>query len=315
MIVFITSVRHPHNCNQYQKVLSLLNGSLRSVCGQEDNDFRVICVCNERPEIAFKDARIEYLVVNFPPPSTLANAQTGLGAVRHDKGAKYAVGLLHAKKLNPEYVMFFDADDFIHRDIAGYCNQRPGENGWYVENGFVYWGGMLYSPLELFYKWCGTCNILNYNLIELPVHLTPSSTFDEIISFTDNWFLTRILGAHPFTVDYFADRGHPLAPLPFPGAVYARETGENHSGIFIGNRPKILTKNLANDFGIKIKVNLAKQIHAFCWQLPRQLYRILRYWESVPIPSYELEKTLQACSPTPSYGEGAGPHPEKRSTP
>lgn len=289
VIAFITSIRHPLNSANYTKVLRLLEASLKSVCNQTNPDFRVIVVCNEQPEPRFKDERVEYVRVDFPPPSTHQGPRTTKEAVRKDKGAKYVVGLLAAKKYNPEYVMFFDADDFVHRDIAQYCNSRPGENGWYVDKGYVYCSGsMIYGRLYNFYKWCGTCNIVRYRLMPLPASVTIHSSLDEIVNSVDEYFLYKILGAHPFTVGYFSEAGTPLSPLPFCAAIYVRETGENHSGIFYGGLisglPSILNTALLRDFGMDMIVTGRLRFTSLFTEYPLTLYRVLRYGKKVTPP-------------------------------
>ncbi len=68
MIVFLTTVRHPVNSNNFEKVELLLNLTARSVLNQTDPDFRFVIVCNEIPDISVEDPRIVYHVVDSPPP-------------------------------------------------------------------------------------------------------------------------------------------------------------------------------------------------------------------------------------------------------
>ena len=289
MIIFITSIRHPLNSANYTEVLRLFKASLKSVCNQSDPDFRVIVVCNERPEIGFMDERVDYVLADFPPPSLHQGPRTAMEALRKDKGSKYALGLLAARKYTPDYVMFFDADDFVHRSIAKFCNSRTGENGWYVENGYVYCASsLIYGRLDNFYKWCGTCNIVNYALMSLPENLSITSSLEEIVDSVDEYFLYMILGAHPFTASYFNKRGTPLSPLPFRAAIYVRGTGENWSGIFYGSilsgLPRILGPALLRDFGINRVITIRDMIAALLLEYPLMLYRLIRYGKKAVPP-------------------------------
>ncbi len=70
MLVFITSVVHPDNCYSYEKVWQLLNNTLYSVCSQQDQDFRVIVICNKQLPL-FHHAELinrftDFIVVDFP---------------------------------------------------------------------------------------------------------------------------------------------------------------------------------------------------------------------------------------------------------
>ncbi len=71
MIVFITSLRHPANAHSYPRVLHLLEDTLRSVCNQTTDNFRVIVVCNEIPTLSFSHPNISFVAVPFPPGATL----------------------------------------------------------------------------------------------------------------------------------------------------------------------------------------------------------------------------------------------------
>lgn len=289
MVVFITSIRHPHNSHSYGRVLSLLRASLKSVCAQTDQDFRVIVVANQEDHIGFAHPNVEWLVVDFPPPSEHSGPRTGINAVRRDKGCKYAAGLSRAREYAPDFVMFFDADDLVHREITAFCNARKDESGWYVDHGFVWRHGThIYGRMEEFYKWCGTCNIVKFDLFNWPRRLSVASSREEIEEILGEDFVHRILGAHPFTVDYFAARGAPLAPLPFAGAVYVRGTDENHSGLFYGSVlrswPKIINRTFCDEFGLDVDLGLQRNVRARLFEWPLELYRILRYRADIKPP-------------------------------
>lgn len=294
MIVFITSIRHPNNSSSYGQVLALLERSLKSVCNQADDDFQVIVVCNELPELRYHHPKIEYVVTSFPPPSTIAGPMTGLSAVRMDKGAKYAIGVSTARKHHPDYVMFFDADDFIHRDIAGFCNANKGQNGWYVVSGYKYKeGSLLCIEISDFYRFCGTCNILSFESMAVPSHITGISSLAEVLESVEPYFLTDILGAHPFTPEYFASQGSSLAPLPFPGAVYVIATGENHSGnTLFSSLPRLVDHRMNVQFGMDLDLSAARRLKAVLLEYPVEAYRVLRY-AKYPELMESLRKSVQ----------------------
>ena len=106
MIVFITSIKHPENSKSYDKVWALLNRTLSSVCNQIDRKFKVVVVCNRTLPLEDKyktfEELIEFIEVDFSPVS-----QSGYDGIRIDRGTKYIVGLIAAKKYDPEYIMFF----------------------------------------------------------------------------------------------------------------------------------------------------------------------------------------------------------------
>ena len=137
MLVFITTIRHPHNSNDFGKVESLFEMSLRSVCSQTDAKFRVIVVTNVKPRIGYDDPRVIYHLVDFPPPSTDRCATTSLFACVRDKGSKLLSGMLLARRFRPDYFAFFDADDLVSRRLAAFVNTTQSAAGWYVDAGYV----------------------------------------------------------------------------------------------------------------------------------------------------------------------------------
>lgn len=234
MIVFITSIKHPENSRSYEKVWALLIRTLTSVCNQLDREFKVIVVCNKTLPLEDKckkhNNHIEFIEVNFPPVS-----QTGYDGIRIDRGSKYTIGLIAAKKYKPEYIMFFDADDYVGNDISQYANNHKSKSGWVIDKGYIMNGNKFMPIVENFYKFCGTSNILNYDIItsEINPDLTEKSNQDEILEKIDEYYLLFIIGSHKFAEPYFKEKGIPLGMFPNYAAVYVTSTGENHSD-FIG---------------------------------------------------------------------------------
>jgi hypothetical protein len=102
-------------------------------------------------------------------------------------------------------------------------NQHPSDNGWYVNGGYEYEEGSNKVNVRRkdFYKICGTCNIINYRLYNLPEKMLP---YNELEGYD------RFLGGHPLAKGDLAERGTPIAPLPFPGVVFVRDrAGESVS--------------------------------------------------------------------------------------
>lgn len=245
MLAFITSVRHPHNSNSYEKVLALLTDTLRSVSRQTVPHFRILVVYNElAPDFSIEPAigeHVDFLQVDFPPPSPVKSAATSMAAIRKDRGTKYVVGVLAASHYQPTHVMFFDADDFVGRDLAEFTHQRPDEHGWVMNRGLWYKDGKVKIHRPFFMR-CGTSSIVRYGLLRelIPSGLDPRSSQPEILAAMDPWILGFIFGSHRFAPQYFSDRGAPLRPYPSIGAVRNLATGENHSDIIAVNPPSLV---------------------------------------------------------------------------
>lgn len=217
MLVFIIPVKSQKVATAWPELCKLFERSLRSVCSQTSKDFRVIVVCNEKPQISFEHPHITYLEVNFPPP------KADYGAKVDDRAKRVVAGLLAVRDLKPTHVMSVDADDCISQNIAAFVNQHPDSNGWYVNSGYEYEEGSSKVSVRRkdFHKICGTCNIINYQLFNLPEKMMP---YDELTGYD------RFLGGHPLAKSDLAERGTPIEPLPFPGVIFVRDrAGESVS--------------------------------------------------------------------------------------
>ena len=248
MLAFITSLRHPLNSSDYGRVERLLQDTLTSVRRQDTGEFTVFVVGNEMPS-ALPEG-VEFIHVDFPPPSPVAGPHIPRPRVRLDKGAKLAIGLLAAKQAGASHAMFFDADDFVSRRLAGLVSADPAANGWYVERGWRYNADRAaVRPQRRFHTWCGTAHIVRCDLYgDLRGVALTSSAEDVQEALGDK--LIRWFGSHVNVVSDFAAAGTPLAPIPFPAALYRIATGETRSWNGMGGFGRPVTRAIADEFGV-----------------------------------------------------------------
>jgi hypothetical protein len=216
MLVFIIPLKSSSVSDDWSKTCKLFEKCIRSVCGQTSNAFKVVVVCNEIPEINFKHHNIDYEVVNFKPP------QKASRLVRNtDKGKRILKGMFSAKKYSPSHVMVVDADDYISNRLAAFVEKRTHANGWYVNKGFKYINEDLYVyPKYRNFHWmCGTSNILNFQLLELP----------GLPEYNRGYGYYKFYIDHRKIREVMEQRGFPIKALPFPGTIYVLATGENNS--------------------------------------------------------------------------------------
>ena len=237
MFTFITSVRHPKNSFYYERVWDLLRDTLFSVCSQTDKDFRVIVVCNRILDDFSDNHRIkdhvEFVEVGFDSPSLADGPVTGVPACNYDRGLKFVVGLIAAEKYDPEYVMFFDADDFISDKIVSSVKDMPGRMGWWFDRG-VYVQNYKITHRVGFRETCGTSHILNYRTLITDISMDKLSVESSAKDIRDNvhpFFLKGVLGCHMNYETYFFNCYDSLEKWPnVTAAAYNMGTGENHSG-------------------------------------------------------------------------------------
>lgn len=263
-LVFITSLRHPQNRNgsSMAAVLEQLVFTLRSVCAQRDRRFRVLVVCNTGQQAVFRHPLVDWIEVDLPPPSPQQRADFGMPLLRLDRGCKYINGLIYARRYQPSHVMFFDADDYVSNQLAELVAANPDQDGWYLDRGYLYDSadGTL-GQIDNFNMLCGTSHIIKYSLLENKIPDGVKGLGREEIERTiDEYFLLYIIGSHRWVAQYLAENGHPLAPLPYFGAIYHVGHGENHtarSGI-IQTRAVKISLDLVQEFSLPLTVGQNK---------------------------------------------------------
>jgi hypothetical protein len=190
MLVFIIPIKSPKVATSWSIVCQLFERTLRSVCNQTSSNFQVIVVCNEIPKIGFSHPNVNYLEVDFPVPKSTYSAKGD------DKAKKIVAGLLSARDLKPTHAMPVDPDDCISNKIAAFVNQYPNSNGWYIERGYEYNDGTNKIAVKKsgFYKICGSCNIINYQLFQIPETLLPYEriVFDRFTNLSQGQYLSGI---------------------------------------------------------------------------------------------------------------------------
>lgn len=250
MLAFITTLRHPLNSADYDRVESLLQDTLMSAARQTCHDYVVIVVGNRRPAFPLPE-RTHFVEVDYPPPTAQRGPKTGMAPVIWDKGTKAGIGLLAARDFGPEYVMFLDADDFVHRELASFTHDRPGEAGWVISRGWVYSRKRnSYALRRRLFRICGTSFILPLDAYEVPSQLTVTASQQEIADAFGEQF-ENVIADHRYALEWWRERGRILKPLPFAGAVYHVDTGENHSGSVLLGPGIPYRPHLARDFGIR----------------------------------------------------------------
>ncbi|MBD2319200.1 glycosyltransferase family A protein [Phormidium tenue] len=211
MLAFIIALKSSQVSSSWGLVCKLFERTLKSVCNQTSEDYRVIVVCHEKPEIQFESPQVTYIQVDFPiPGSTFASKDK-------DKMRKMQVGLLHAQKINASHVMFIDADDCISKHIAQFASQNPEENGWFFSKGYDYREDicLLRKRNKNLHLRTNTSHVVKIDLLKPEMNLS-SDEIDADCGLN-----------HPHTARVLSKRGTPLKVLPFRGVIYITDNGEN----------------------------------------------------------------------------------------
>ncbi len=213
VLTFVIPLRHPQNSPDWPALQRRLAQTVRSIAAQDDPRWRAIIVANEGAELPALPDKFHLKQVDFPPNPMFERGEHGLQAfrdsVRLDKGRRVLAGILAADKGG--HVMVVDDDDFVSCRLTGFVGAHREGNGWYVQNGYIWGdGGKLIYEYPHFSQFCGTSHIVKTALYELPASVAEADPDD----------IRKLFGSHVFIREHLEERGAPLEPLPFVGAIY-----------------------------------------------------------------------------------------------
>ncbi|MGE3334498.1 MAG: hypothetical protein AB7I36_12710 [Rhodospirillaceae bacterium] len=225
MLTFVIPVRHHKTASNWRAIKTRMAITLRSLRAQDNGDWNAVIIANHGADLPRDLTNCDVVRVRFPPNALEpAGSQEALWqAIRRDKGKRIYEGLLHARAVGMlrGHVMVVDYDDVVSRRLAGFVAAHPRANGWYVNAGYMFSGQrLLLSYPREFFELCGTSHIVRADLLNLPAAGTRASAA----------YISRTLGSHKFIKRDLEARGTPLAPLPFPGAIYRMGHSDTASG-------------------------------------------------------------------------------------
>lgn len=221
-ITFIVPVRHQDNARDWSALKANLAQTIASISSQTVPDWRGIVVANEGADLPALPDKWDVVRVDFPPNAMHEQGSDSVEdfyeAFRVDKGRRVLAGMLAARA--SRFFMIVDDDDFVSSRLAQHAAEHPDANGWTINQGYI-WddGGRLLLEYDDFSHLCGTSLIVRSDLYGLPENQESASL---------EW-IKSMLGSHIRIAGTLAERGTPLAPLPFRGAVYRVAHRGSHS--------------------------------------------------------------------------------------
>lgn len=286
MLTFLIPLKSKKTAKSWIETSQLVEKTLQSICSQTSDRYQVILVGNDPPDLHTHFPKLTFLRVDFPSPQQVFQGdqnslQTFRSAADYDRDAKVTYGLLYIyRHQKTSYVMVVDADDWISCHLAEFVEQNaqvsaPGM-GWFLTSGYRHQVNSSWVRLmrKGFDRYCGTSMIvrlegydfLSQSLdIKLINRVLQEATLNSILKKLTDLYIKKY--RHRDIRETFEKRGHPLSPLPFPGAVYVQH-GDN---ILLGQPPssskkltwkiyfwrfkalmdhRYFAKNLRREFGI-----------------------------------------------------------------
>ncbi len=213
MLTFIVPIKSERVSGNWLEFCNLVERTFKSICNQTDQNFKLVAVCHEIPQIKFTHKNIHYLQVDFEPPvRRQSESDESINKRREiDKGEKLKLGAKYAEdNFNTDYVMTVDSDDYVSNRVAAHVNSSKGNvPGWYTKNGYLHFEGksFLFATFKFSYL-CGSSVIVKPKLLQYFFEVDPVLFFDHRLTVLDNHIKLR--------------------PLPFYGGIYSMANGENH---------------------------------------------------------------------------------------
>jgi glycosyltransferase involved in cell wall biosynthesis len=221
LVTFAIPLRRPISVVDRARLDEILALTLRSIFQQTDPDFRVLLGGAHEPALpSFVDGRLESVAVAGWCTDSWDDGNREGGARRYALARRFA-------EFGGGYLMFCDHDDFVSRHLVEHVRKTADPNGYAASEGYLYdatknvlarYPIAGFSSGEL-HRFCGSSLIMRLTQVDILDELANGKTFFE-----------QAYGSgHHLAADRFAACGRPLADIPFPSVVYARNTGANMS--------------------------------------------------------------------------------------
>ncbi len=211
MLYFITPLRAKAASKNWEVEMECFERMYNSVLGQTCDDYHFVLVCHDVPEcINPASSKVSIIQLEGELPTT-KREQSKDKTRKTDTGFDFVTTQSSGKD---NFVMLLDADDLLNKHLVEYVSKHAQENGWYIGDGYEYsYSTGKIIPLQKIFgrlrfdAVCGSSFIVKLN----------EKTAKAILS------------GHDFVAQNCAKAGFPLQKLPFRGAVYVINTGNNHS--------------------------------------------------------------------------------------
>jgi hypothetical protein len=164
-VAFVISLKSKKISKDWGTVGLNLSKTLKSILASTVNNFHIVVVGSERPDIVeLTDDRVHWQSSNNPPPTSVKKYPA-------DKMLKRRHGLAHLHCINFEgYVVACDADDWIHHRFVEYLQKIPLSDNIIFASGIMLnaRSSELWIEEEHFFRGCGTSTCFYFKNSDLP---------------------------------------------------------------------------------------------------------------------------------------------------
>lgn len=226
MIFFAIPLRSKYSSRNWDSVVNCFNNTLSSIYNQTSGNFKILVAGHDDPEISvFTDHRYEFFQVDYPSPLNFNEQML-------DKYYKKRYLMKKIRDYGSGFVMFVDADDYVSNRLTSFIDNNEDSHGYYFSQGFEYnFSNKKIQIAPRFYRLCGTSYIIRYFDDDLPNKFVFNGYSYKADERPNDYIFDH---SHIKWIEILKKLHRPLKALPFPGALYTINTGDNHS-ILSGN--------------------------------------------------------------------------------
>lgn len=262
MLGFIVPIKPEKYSKDWDLDNDLLERTANSICGQIDEDFKLIVVYTDMPDITCEHKNLHFL--HYPYANISTSEITDwedrkqwyapvYGERMMDKSRKIMLGCKLAKELGCSYLMAVDSDDLVSNKLSGFVTQNKyaNLNGWRISHGYVF-----IEPSKLVLRnskiWGmnGSTHIIREDLVKIPDFETNYNLFDY-----------SLFEGHAYTYQRLIFQGETLASFPFYGVVYVIHNNYSKVKEILSasvlkllvkkvTQGRYLSKRIRNEFGL-----------------------------------------------------------------
>ena len=217
---FVVPLMAKAAANDWPNIERLFGQTMKSLLAQSDPRFEIIIVGTDRPSTLPGDRRVTWMSV---PPKKISDWRDAI----NDAGHKRQVAAWEFGKRGAGYLMFVDADDLVNRDIVRHVRRHPSENGYVLRRGLAF-DAKSESLARIeperkdgldFSRVCGTSSILKLSIDDVGIGPSDALTRYQRLYAEGHFGFEKALRSE----------GKSPGEIPFPGAVYVINTGDNIS--------------------------------------------------------------------------------------
>jgi hypothetical protein len=222
MLAFIVPIKPKANSKDWEKDNKLLERTLKSICNQIDQNFKVYVVHTDKPHVNYNHTNINF--IEYPYDYVVGDdiedydsyviqwySSRKFAEYMLDKGKKITYACKLAKGDGCKYIMAIDSDDLISNRIAGFVNSSDrNECGWVVKKGYMYVEGSLALIRNKFLQnFNGSTYIIRQDLVPVP-DFTENKMWDYNFFEAHGYLEQRIIDFQKGKLEY----------VPFYGTIW-----------------------------------------------------------------------------------------------